>query len=175
MSDKPTEAAPAKKGGKKILIIAVAAIVLLGGGGAGAYFMMRKPAEAADEGTSDGKAEKSSKKGKKKADDPASHGVVSFEPFVVNLADAGGHTFLRLTVRLIMDESDAAEKISKTEVTMARARAQILEILTQQTGEKLVTADGKAELKKAIQEAAEKLLEPAEVSDVLFSDFVVQF
>jgi flagellar basal body-associated protein FliL len=38
-----------------------------------------------------------------------------------------------------------------------------------------VSADGKAALKKEIAERAAKVVEPIEVVDVLFSDFVVQY
>jgi flagellar basal body-associated protein FliL len=47
-------------------------------------------------------------------------------------------------------------------------------LLTQQTAAGLQTADGKAALKKTIAERATGIVKPAEVSDVLFSDFVVQ-
>ena len=56
-----------------------------------------------------------------------------------------------------------------------RVRSTILELLTQQTADQLVTPEGKAALKKAIGEHLETLLEDTEVTDVLFSDFVVQF
>jgi flagellar basal body-associated protein FliL len=54
-------------------------------------------------------------------------------------------------------------------------RSSILEVLALQTGSVLVTAEGKAALKRAILERIESLAQEVKVEDVLFSDFVVQF
>jgi flagellar basal body-associated protein FliL len=58
---------------------------------------------------------------------------------------------------------------------MMRARGAILELLTVQMSDALVTPGGKSELKKAIAERVGEALEHVKVVDVLFSDFVVQF
>src|SRR5215467_10651881 len=108
------------------------------------------------------------------AAEEAPGGVLSFEPFVVNLTDGGGSRFLRLTVRLLVS-AEAAEKLAKNEVMMVRTRSAILELLAEQSSDHLVTAAGKAELKKTIRERADAVLAPVKVADVLFSDFVVQF
>jgi flagellar FliL protein len=156
-------AAAAPKKGKKLIVLSAAGVLLLGGG-AGAYWMTTREA-----GNPAAAAEKAAAK---KAAAPK--GVLAFEPFVVNLTDGGGARFLRVTVRLLV-AAEEAEKLSKDEVAMARTRSAILELLAQQSSDHLVTAEGKAELKKAILEHADKVLAPAEVDDVLFSDFVVQF
>jgi len=168
-------ATPAAKGGKTKLLIIVAAVVLLGGGGAAAFLTMRKPAE----GKADSKSEEAEKsegraKSKKKKAHAQGGGIVTFEPFVVNLADQGGGRFLRASVRLVVEEKDA-EHIQKSEVTVTRIRSAVLELLAQQTADQIVTAEGKTALKKAIGDIASEIVEPAEVLDVLFSDFVVQF
>ncbi len=157
-------AAAAPKKGKKLIVLSAVGVLLLGGGGAGAYFMTRR-----DAGNPEAAAEKAAAK---KAAAPK--GVLAFEPFVVNLTDGGGSRFLRVTVRLLV-AAEEAEKLSKDEVAMARTRSAILELLAHQSSEHLVTAEGKAELKKEILEHADKVLAPAEVDDVLFSDFLVQF
>jgi flagellar FliL protein len=172
MADKEAEKEKApepakKKGGSKIILFTIVGVIILGGGGAGAFFMMRR-----GNATAEGAEAKPVEKKKVEAN---KGGVVTFEPFVVNLADGGGSRFLRLTVRLVVDEEAEAEKIQKSEVTIARARSEILEVLTEQTSDKLVTAEGKSSLKKLILEHASKIVEPTKVSDVLFSDFVVQF
>ena len=53
-------------------------------------------------------------------------------------------------------------------------RSAILEVLTTKTSDTLVTADGKTALKEAIAKRSSEVLE-LEVTDVLFTDFVVQF
>src|SRR5712691_1923622 len=169
MADKePTPAEPAAKPAKKsskgkLFIILGVVVVLLGGGGAAAYFTMRKPAEAVATAAAP-----------KKAAHPDT-GIVSFEPFVVNLADTGGQRFLRISVRLIVGEEEQAKHIQESEVQLMRLRSAILELLTAQTSERIVTQDGKAALKKEIAERAAHIVAPIEVSDVLFSDFVVQY
>jgi flagellar protein FliL len=182
MSDKKPEAKAGGAAGKsKLVIIAVAAVVLLGGGGAGAYFMMNRGAkvEAAEEAHDGDEAHEGSeapkKKAKKKhAEDEKEGGVLGFDPFVVNLADPGGSRFLRVKVQLVVEE-EKVEELHKKEVALVRTRAAILEVLAEQTADKLITPAGKAELKAAIKEHASHVLEPIEVMDVLFSDFVVQF
>lgn len=171
MSDK-TDAAPdgkkepAKgKSKAKLFIILGVVFVLLGGGGAGAFFMMRKPADAA--------AAEHGEEEKKKHETPK--GMVSFEPFVVNLADPGGKRFLRINVRLLVPEEEEAKELEENKVATERLRAMILELLTEQTSEVIVQAEGKAALKTKIIEQADHILEPIEVADVLFSDFVVQY
>ena len=163
----PSAASSAKKGKGKLLIIVGAVVVLLGGGG-GAFFMLRTPAVEATDGG--GKSETVKKK-----KEPEANGIITFEPFVVNLADPGGRRFLRINVRLLVPELEEAEHIQENEVVMMRIRAAVLELLTEQTAEQMVAAEGKAALKAAIAEHATHILEPMEVSDVLFSDLVVQY
>jgi flagellar FliL protein len=161
----PQAAAPKKKS-RKLLVILSAVFVVLLGGGAAAYFALRAPAETADA--------KSDKKAAKPLD-LAAAGIVNFEPFIVNLADANAKRFLRINVRLIVGEAEEAEHIQKSEVLLMRLRSDILDLLTEQTSDRVATAEGKAELKKAIAERAHATVAPAEVADVLFSDFVVQY
>jgi flagellar FliL protein len=164
MSDKPqTAAPPAKKKSGKLLTIAGAVLVLVGGGGAAAYWTLRKP--AADAAEAKAEAEKK----------PESSGIVGFEPFVVNLADPGKQRFLRINVQLVVGEEEEAKHIEENAVERMRLRSAIIELLTEQTSDHIVTPEGKAELKKQIAERAHHIVEPTEVSDVLFSDFVVQY
>ena len=157
--------APAKAKGKgKLFVILGVVFVLLGGGGAGAFFMLRKPAdpEAAAKAEEEKKHE-------------APKGIISFEPFVVNLADPGGKRFLRINVRLLVPEEEEAKHLEENKVAVERLRAAILELLTEQTSDVIVQAEGKAALKTKIIEHATHIIEPVEVADVLFSDFVVQY
>jgi flagellar protein FliL len=164
MSDEPipapaTAPGPRVKKSKTIPIIIVAVLLLLAGGGGGAYWYMNKPA-------GDPEAE---------AHAPAAErGIVLFEPFVVNLADPNSSRFLRVTLQLVVGDIEEAEHILTTPVILAQARSAILELLTLQTSDQLVTTDGKSALKVAIAARVSKLIEDVEVVDVLFSDFVVQ-
>ena len=161
-----TEEPVKKKGKGKLFIILGAVLVVLGGGGAAAYFTILKPAPA--EGAAAATAAVEHAK-------PEANGIIAFEPFVVNLADTGGRRFLRINVRLLVPEEEEAKHIEESKVKIERLRASILELLTAQTSEQVTSIDGKAALKHAIVEHAKPILEPIEVSDVLFSDFVVQY
>lgn len=167
MSDKqPPEAAgqtaaatPAKS--SKLVVIAGVVVLLLAGGG-GAFWWFTRSAKAA-----------SAEAPKKEAAEPVG-GVVPLETFLVNLADKSGSRYLRTTLKLIVPDEKTAERIAKNDVAITRTRSAILELLTTETAEQLVTADGKAALKKAIGERVSPLV-GVQVSDVLFADFVVQF
>ncbi|MFA5907806.1 MAG: flagellar basal body-associated FliL family protein [Vicinamibacterales bacterium] len=167
MSDTPQSTSPAdakRSPNKKILYLALAAGVI-GGIGGGGYWWSLRAAPAEESHTPPAEA----------AEVPAhKRGLITFEPFVVNLADAGTSRFLRVTVRLVVDSPERAKEIEESAVVLMAARAAILELLTTQTSEALVTPAGKAALRAAI---AERVGHDGEVKvhDVLFSDFVVQF
>ena len=155
-------AAEAVKPKRGKLVPITAGLVLLGAGAGGAWWWSTRQAA----GTA----------AAEHVEVPLSQrGLVAFEPFVVNLADPGGTRFVRATVQVVVGTAAQAAEIAETPVVMAQARARILELLATQTADVLVTADGKAALRKGIGEALTGALHETEVVDVLFSDFVVQF
>jgi len=167
-TEKPEAAeAPKPKKKSKLVPILIVLFVLLGGGGGAGYWMYAKrsgqPAEA------------------KEAPAPKP-GVVELEPFVVNLADEGGKRFLRVNMKLLTWDEDQAAELKEDAVGNARIRSAILELLSLQYAEPLITPEGKEELKKAIAErvgeamhhAGEATEHELKVTDVLFVEFVVQ-
>lgn len=159
MSETTPAAAP-KKGNTTLVIAAVAVVALLGGGGGAYWFFMRGQPVAAKEAAPEPEEER---------------GIVGFEPFIVNLADPGGSRFLRLTVKLVVENPEHAKELEENLVTTARMRSAVLDLLALQTADVLVTPEGKDELKKAITERVGHLAHETKVIDVLFSEFVVQF
>ena len=153
---------------KKIILIVIVVLVLAGGGG-GAYWWMHR-AEAAPAAEGEG-AEKPAAE----ATDPSDTGLMVLDPFLVNLADKDSPRFLRATVQIVISDKKVAEEMTEHDVVKVRMRSSILELLTEQTSDTLVTPEGKTALKKAITERASKILTEAKVVDVLFSEFVVQF
>jgi flagellar protein FliL len=149
---------PKKKKKPIVLILLVALLVLGGGGGAGAYFYLKRGSTPAPP-------------------PPPDPGILALDSFVVNLADPGGQRFVRVTLRLVLEDKEHAEELKEDELPRARARSAILEVLAQQTAAHLVTPQGKDELKKLIAERVSHALEHehAKVIDVLFTEFVVQF
>jgi len=162
MSDTSSAApggAPAKaaKGKSPVLLIVAVALVVSSGVGAGAFYYARKSAPV------------------ERRERTGDRGIVTFEPFVVNLADSNASRFLRISIQLVVKDAEEAESIQKKPAALMSTRSAILEVLTTQTSDTLVTREGKAALKKEIADHAGRVLEDTKVIDVLFSDFVVQF
>lgn len=155
---KPAAAAPAKS--KKTLFIAIAALVVLGGGG-GAYwkFFRSAPPEAAAEET-------------KEPEEPPA--IVNFDPFVVNLSDPGTPRFLRVTLALVVNGEEQAKEFEEDAVVRMKVRSALLEMLSQQKASVLITPEGRTELQKHIVELAGHNAEELKITDVLFSEFIVQ-
>lgn len=154
----PVVGAKKKKKGKGKLLLIVGILLIAGAGGGGYWWLSRGAAAATS------------------AEVPLSErGLLTFEPFMVNLADEGGSRFLKANIQLVLEDDEKALHASETPVIVSRVRSDILELLTQQEAPTLVTPEGKQELKAAIKERAKLALPETEVVDVLFSEFVVQF
>ncbi len=136
------------------------ALVVVGGGGGGAWWWMNRGAAA---------------EAAPKEVPLSERGLVSFEPFMVNLADEGGTRFLKVKLDLVLEDAAAALHASESPVVLSRMRSDILELLSEQSAPALVTPEGKVTLKTEIKKRAGHALEHSEVVDVLFSEFVVQF
>jgi flagellar FliL protein len=149
------------KGGSKKLIIGAVLLAALGGAG---YWWKGRQLEPAAEATA-----------KKHDVPPSARGLVTFDPFVANGADEGGRRFVRATVQLVVANAEVAKEMAESPVMMMQARSVVLDLLTQQVADALVTSEGKAALRKAIAERVAEALHEIEIVDVLFSDFVVQF
>ena len=158
-----TEAAPAPPAPKKkrrFLWIGLAiAVLMLGGGGAGYYWMNSQAATAEPE---------------PEPHEPLHQAVIPFDSFVVNLADSGGSRFLRVSLSLVVDDEESAEALEDP-VTKIRVRSAILELLAQQSAAPLITPEGKTALKQSIAEQSRKAAPKVQVSNVFFSEFIVQF
>jgi flagellar FliL protein len=101
------------------------------------------------------------------------HAVV-LEPLLVNLADAGGSSYLRvaLTLRVADGEKNKDDKIGDDGV--AAVRDTVLAVLGRQTADGLLAADGKERLKVQLKAALAEHNADLKVKDVFFTDFLVQ-
>lgn len=151
----PPAAAPRKRRSKLLTLGLPALVLILGGGGAGWWFM-QTPTEAAVP-----------------AVDPEPTGLLPFDGLIVNLADPGGRRFLRLSMILLLPDAHEAKELSENELVMSRVRSALIDLLSTRTSASLGTPEGRAELKKAIADAAHHTGH-MEVRDVLFKEFVVQ-
>lgn len=169
MSDDAKASPPKKRSKLTLLLMVVLIVVLLGGGGAGAFWWMsRNGAEPAKDGAHAAETH-----------DDSHAAAVSLPTFTVNLADKDASRYLRTTLSLLVPDAKAAAEVAGAghaggSVKLMKARSAILELLSTQTAEQLSSPEGKEALKKAIAEKATKAF-GTKVSDVLFSEFVVQF
>jgi flagellar protein FliL len=113
----------------------------------------------------------------------ATHSMV-LEPLLVNLADAGGSSYLRIAMTLrIADVADKKGTKAKDEKSRndraadeegAAVRDTVLTVLGRQTAEGLLAADGKEHLKTDLKKALAEHNADLKVMDVFFTDFLVQ-
>ena len=163
-------AAPAGGGKSKLIIIVLAAVIMLGlGGGAAWYFMHGSAAEETAEAP---KKEKSSKK-KKKEEHPAEY--LAVEPFTVNLQPENGDQYLQVAFTLQVDGPEQAELIK---TNMAKVRSRVLLLLSGKKASEISTVEGKqqlaGEILAVVKEPFDSHGDEQEVSDVLFTSFIIQ-
>ena len=158
-------APPAKKSRKGLVIVLIVVLLLLAGGGGGAYwFLFRGKA-----------AEAEAAEPEPPPPPPPATGIIELEPFVVNLADPSGSRFLRVSLSLVVADESVAKEFEEEKVVHMQVRSAILELLAQKQSTELVTVDGKNHLKQEIAEKVSHAAHELKVSDVLFSEFLVQF
>ena len=144
-------------GGFKKLVLIVLPLLVIGGGG-GWWFLRGSEASA--------------EAGEARIEE---RGVVPFETFLVNLTDPGGNRFLKVTLELVLNSEVEAKYVEDNAALMGHARSAILELLTEQNAQALVTTEGKQKLKDSIRARVAEVLKKQKVVNVLFSEFVVQF
>jgi flagellar FliL protein len=121
---------------------------------------------------------------KMEVDTPVTTHAMVLEPLLVNLADAGGSSYLRIALILrvadIADKKGAKAKNEKSkdekagDEDEAAVRDTVLTVLGQQTTDGLLAADGKAHLKAELKKALAEHNADLKVMDVFFTDFLVQ-
>ena len=116
---------------------------------------------------------------------PVTTHAMVLEPLLVNLADAGGSSYLRVALTLrVADASDKKGSQTKdgkskddknaSDETAAAVRDTVLTVLGRQTADGLLAADGKEHLKSALKAALAEHNADLKVMDIYFTDFLVQ-
>ena len=110
------------------------------------------------------------------------HAMV-LEPLLVNLADAGGNSYLRVSLALRVPDvadkkgtkpSGEKSKDEKGTEDAVAVRDTVLTVLGRQTADGLLAADGKEHLKAELKSALAERNADLKVKDVFFTDFLVQ-
>ena len=164
MADEDTkvkETSEKKKGSPLVMVLG--AVLLLGVGAGGGWFYFNKT-KAKETGA------------KQEAPKPEVKRIVKLEPFLVNLGDPSGESFLRVGIDLGV-ASEAAKGGKEGEeggLTDSQIRDVILEILTKWTSDALLESDGKNKLKEQILKALQAKVPKMEALEIYFNDFLVQ-
>ena len=181
-------AAPAKGGKKKLMVMGLAGI-LLGGGGLGGYMFMKKSpasATAAGDKTDEKKDEhgghgdkkdeghdehgKESKKGNS-LDTPPKGKIITLNPIVVNLRDTGGSRYLKVSIGLETNNEDVAKEIKDITIQLSDFLNERLSNVRIQEVDNLA---GRNKLKRELMQGTNELLEKGAVTQLYFSEFVIQ-
>jgi flagellar protein FliL len=168
----PTE----KKKLPMMAIIAVVAVVLVIGGAAAGYFMFIGPKmkasgkEAGNEAKKEQVKEKGSKEGEK-GGEGSSGNLKMLDPFIVNLADAEGQRYLKAVIQLELDNQATSGEIQEK---LPQIRDEILMILSNKTFDDVSTTAGKKMVKREITSAVNRYIATGQVTQVYFTEFVVQ-
>ena len=93
------------------------------------------------------------------------------DPFIVNLADAEGQRYLKAVMQFEVDNPAAESEIQEK---LPQIRDEILMILSNKTFDDVSTTAGKRMVKREIASAVNKYLTGGQVTQVYFTEFVVQ-
>jgi flagellar protein FliL len=134
----------------------------------------RKESESSAEEHSEKGAKLSSKKLLEISlpDDSEVKEVIELQPFIVNLADEGESRYLRMTVSLGLGEGAGETKPDPLFTT--KVRNAMLAVLTSKLSSEILTAEGKAALRKELLRAAQTAVAEPEVHAIYITDFIVQ-
>ncbi len=97
--------------------------------------------------------------------------IYPLETFIVNLADAGEPRYLKITVNLELEESDAEEEVDRR---LPQIRDLFLSLLPTKKSEQLQNMEGKQAVKDELVENLNAILQTGQVSQIYFTDFVIQ-
>ena len=153
------EAAAPKSSKKKMMVIAIIAVVVLGISGGAAWFFTQ------------GKSGPDKAEVKKQVKPE----FVVIEAFTVNLQPENGEQYLQIQFTL---EVAGLEQVEIIKTNMARVRSRVLMLLSAKKASELSTTEGKTALAKEIIAAINLPFAagapPQEVTDVLFTSFIIQ-
>ena len=178
------DAAPKKKGKLKLIIMGVLVLAILGGGGffGWKFFFGPKDGESAAVSQSEAELAEGGGNGEAPVDKdgkpllppmaPAPQLIVTLDPFMTNLADAGGRRFLRVIVALDVETEEMRDAIN---ARMPGIRNALLELFSSKNSPDLLSAQGKYRLRMEILRVINNQLGIADkITKAFYMEFVVQ-
>jgi flagellar FliL protein len=159
-ADPKADAAATGSKKKLVIMIAAAVLVLAAGGGTAAWFFTK------DDSPHGKQEHKVVKAGKPE--------YVAVEPFTVNLQPENGDQYLQVQFTLQVPSPEQAEIFKDN---MAQVRSRVLLLLSGKKASEISTVDGKRQLAGEILATLKQPFtgsEPQDVTDVLFTSFIIQ-
>ena len=151
---------------KVLIMVALVFVLLLGMMGTGFFFMWNRM-NAADAHPSD-----SSESQNAPSEAPLKIGPIQpLETFIVNLADEGGTRFLRVTMNLEVKDKDT---IALVQERLPLVRNGVLMILPTKKYDDIASLEGKTALQVELVAKLNGVLAPDSVTNVYFTEFVIQ-
>ena len=175
--EKSPAPAPAPALPIKLLIIVVVAALVAGLGGA--FVVVKflggssKGADSVEEHKPEvaAKADAQSEAGGKHGSAAAPGAMFDLEPFIVNLADSPEIRYLKLTVKLEVENEAVAAELSSR---VPQVRDTVLVLLSSKDSNTVRTTQGKFQLRDEITQRVNGLLPKPGVRSAYFTDFVIQ-
>lgn len=152
-----------KKKSKLILFAGLGVgLLLLAGGGFFAYtkFLAPKPEVIAEQGEAT-----------QQQSQDAIGQMFTLDPFVVNLADPKGKRYLKVRIEL---ELATPKLIEKAEKLKPKLRDLVIMMLTSLSFEEVMTPEGKIGIRDELVDRFNLALKPDRITNLYFTEFVVQ-
>lgn len=155
---KADQAAP-KSSTKKLIAIVLMGVLVVGLGAGAAWYFTQK--------STDPQAHKAARN-----EPPV---FVAIEPFTVNLQPENGDQYLQIQFTLQVPNLEQVEVIK---TNMPKVRSRLLLLLSGKKASEITTVEGKkllsSEIVAAVKQPFADKGEPQQVSDVLFTSFIIQ-
>jgi flagellar FliL protein len=157
-----------------ILIIVIVSLVSSAGGAFLTSYMIGKTLAAQPEAGKDAEEKKEPTKEEAVAEAIEHGAIVPLDPFVVNLADKDAPRYLRIKVTLMVDNKEKVAEIAENAALREKVRDIILQTLSKKTSQELIDEAGKNKLREEIHQGIGLFFKEPKLTDVMFTEFVIQ-
>lgn len=159
----------------KLLIIVSLVALIFGVGGAAVVVKYLggsdKGSDSSEESKSEVAAKSKSHGGGKQGQVAAPGAMFDLEPFIVNLADTPEVRYLKITIKLEVDNDAVSTELS---ARVPQVRDAVLVLLSSKDVNAVRTTQGKFQLRDEITQRINGLLPKPGIRSAYFTDFVVQ-
>jgi flagellar protein FliL len=156
------ESEPKKGFPLNIIIIGILAVCLIGGG----LYVWKGGLLAKFTGKKEASAEKQKEPEKSEMGE-----IYELDTFIVNLSGGAGNNYLKVKISLELNNTELKTEFEKR---LPQFRDAILTLLSSKTIIEVKTLEGKSQIRAEILTTLNQYLKTGKISNVYFSDFIVQ-